>query len=106
MGQIYYNRYRLVDSVICFLCIVPYNTGTPLASLPFVIVSYLFLLCSGRDFVVWAMVTWQTIVQVGHRSTYAPSLLQKLYSIIAITELDATSGVHEKLSCEKTMVAA
>jgi hypothetical protein len=98
MGQIYYNRFRLVDSVICFLCIVPYNT--PLASPPFVIVSYLFPLCSGRDFVVWAMVTWQTIVQVGHRSTYAPSLLQKLYSIIAITELDATSGVHEKLSWE------
>lgn len=41
----------------------------------------------GRDFIAWAMVTWQTIVQVGKRTTEAPPLIRRIYSALTVLEL-------------------
>lgn len=43
-----------------------------------------------RDFVSWTMITWQTIIQVGKRSSGAPWALQQFYAVISVLELDTT----------------
>ena len=42
-----------------------------------------------KDYVEWTMVTWQTIVQVGKRTTGGPDVLRRLYMFIAVVELDS-----------------
>ena len=48
----------------------------------------------GRDFAVWVMVTWQTILQVSKRSVNAPPLVRSVYSALAVLELDSSVVVH------------
>ena len=42
-----------------------------------------------KDYVEWTMVAWQTIVQVGKRTTGGPDVLRRLYMFIAVVELDS-----------------
>ena len=47
-----------------------------------------------RDFVMWAAITWQTIVQVGKRAVLVPRSLASFYSYIAVFELDTSAVLH------------
>lgn len=53
-----------------------------------------FALFRGRDFVMWAMITWQTVVQVGKRITAAPASVRSILNALAVLELDSSVVVN------------
>ena len=51
-------------------------------------------LARSREFVVWVMVTSQTIVQVTKRSVNAPPTVQAVYAALGVLELDTVAVLH------------
>ena len=51
-------------------------------------------LMAAKDFTVWTIVTWQTIVQVGQRSSGGPSVLLKFFATISLVQLDSAVLAH------------
>ena len=47
-----------------------------------------------RDFAVWALVTLQTVVQIGRRTPYGPHALTSLYSALAVVQFDSAVLAH------------
>ena len=47
-----------------------------------------------RDLVVWVLVTWQTILQVGKRMSAAPELVRRVFAVLSILQLDSTAVLH------------
>lgn len=47
-----------------------------------------------RDFTLFLLLTWQTVLQVGRRLTAAPPLVRRTFSALNILELDTSAVVH------------
>jgi hypothetical protein len=47
-----------------------------------------------RDMILWTLMTWQTIVQVGKRAVFVPSELRQFYTWLSVVELDTSPVVH------------
>ena len=53
-----------------------------------------FAIFRGRDVVMWTMITWHTVVQVGKRLTAAPPAVRTVFNTLSILELDTTAVTH------------